>query len=99
MPRHLLDLVPLLGGLMALATTSMAFGQTAAIAGGTPPTLRVDYIHSGNALEQHFALERIVVEPLPWPGNPARPIDDSNPIDSSMSRRSRNGQRTSTSRR
>jgi hypothetical protein len=77
MPRHLLDLVPLLGGVMVLAT-SVAFGQTAAIAGGTPPTLRVDYIHSGNALEQHFALERIVVEPLPWPGNPARPIDDSN---------------------
>ena len=41
-------------------------------------TLRVDYIHSGNALAESYALDRIVIEPLPWPGNPARPIDDTN---------------------
>jgi hypothetical protein len=44
----------------------------------SPRTLRVDYVHSGNALEQHYAIERVVIEPLPWPGNPARPIDESN---------------------
>jgi len=37
----------------------------------------VDYLHGGNALEQHYALERIVIEPLAWPGNPARPLDDT----------------------
>ncbi len=40
--------------------------------------MRVDYYHTGNATEERFSLDRIVVEPLPWPGNPARPIDDTN---------------------
>jgi hypothetical protein len=44
----------------------------------TPSTLRVDYIHSGNALAETYALDRIVIEPLPWAGNPAQPIDTSN---------------------
>ncbi|HEY5807241.1 MAG TPA: peptidase M64 N-terminal domain-containing protein, partial [Povalibacter sp.] len=43
-----------------------------------PATIRVDYIHSGNALQDSYALDRIVIEPLPWPGNPARPVDDTN---------------------
>lgn len=43
-----------------------------------PSTLRVDYMHTGNALESRYALERVVVEPLPWPGNPARAIDTTN---------------------
>lgn len=41
-------------------------------------TLRIDIQHGGDARTEHFALERVVLEPLPWPGNPARPIDDSN---------------------
>jgi hypothetical protein len=41
-------------------------------------TMRVDYMHSGNALDEHYALERILIEPLPWPGSPLRPIDDTN---------------------
>ncbi len=40
-------------------------------------TMRVDYVHSGNALEGHYALERVVLEPLPWAGNPQRPLDDT----------------------
>ena len=40
-----------------------------------PPTMRVDYYHTGNATEERFSLDRVVVEPLPWPGNPAKPID------------------------
>ena len=47
-------------------------------AAAPPATLRVDIQHGGDANTEHFALERLVVEPLPWPGNPARPIDDSN---------------------
>ena len=30
-----------------------------------PPTLRVDLVHSGNALSAQYALERVVIEPLP----------------------------------
>ena len=44
----------------------------------TPPTLRVDIQHSGDAKSEHYALERVVVEPLPWPGNLARPLDTTN---------------------
>ena len=40
--------------------------------------MRVDYFHTGNAAEEHFSLDRVVLEPLPWPGNPTRPIDDTN---------------------
>ncbi len=40
-------------------------------------TLRVDYYHTGNAKEERFSLDRVVLEPLPWPGNPSRPIDDT----------------------
>jgi hypothetical protein len=47
-------------------------------AAAPPRTLRVDYVHSGNALDDHYALERILIEPLPWPGNPARPLDTTN---------------------
>lgn len=39
-------------------------------------TLRLDLVHTGTASEESFALERVVLEPLPWPGNPRRPIDD-----------------------
>jgi IgA peptidase M64/peptidase M64-like protein len=38
-------------------------------------TMRVDYYHTGNEKQEHFSLDRIVVEPLPWPGNPAKAID------------------------
>ncbi|WNG23021.1 peptidase M64 [Cystobacter fuscus] len=43
-----------------------------------PRTFRVDYFHTGNATEERFSLDRLVVEPLPWPGNPSRAIDESN---------------------
>ncbi len=38
-------------------------------------TMRVDYYHTGNATQEHFSLDRIVVEPLAWPGDPAKTID------------------------
>ncbi|MEV4783501.1 IgA Peptidase M64 [Burkholderia sp. LMU1-1-1.1] len=43
-----------------------------------PATVRLDYIHSGNALNEQYAMERVVIEPLPWPGDMRRTIDDTN---------------------
>ena len=43
-----------------------------------PATVRVDYTHSGNALSDQYALERVVIEPLLWPGNMARNFDETN---------------------
>jgi IgA Peptidase M64/Peptidase M64 N-terminus len=44
---------------------------------GTPPTLRLDYFHTAGASEERFAKGGLVLEG-PWPGNPDRPIDDTN---------------------
>ncbi|RKH69756.1 peptidase M64 [Corallococcus interemptor] len=51
---------------------------SASTALAAPRTFRVDYFHTGNATEERFSLERLVVEPLPWPGHPARAIDETN---------------------
>jgi hypothetical protein len=42
------------------------------------PTMRLDYYHSGNASRELFSVDRIVIEPLPWPGSPAQAVDETN---------------------
>src|SRR3954451_4945276 len=61
-----------------LLTLSLLSGVDMPMAAGTPATMRVDYYHTGNEKEERFSLDRIVVEPLPWPGNPAQPLDRTN---------------------
>jgi len=63
----------LLSGLMLAA----ALPALPALA-SQPATVRLDYLHSGNAKTEHYAMERVVIEPLPWPGNMNRTIDDTN---------------------
>src|SRR5687767_14899173 len=58
----------------AMLAASFSVSQPAAAA--PPLTMRVDYYHTGNASEERFSLDRVVLEPLPWPGG--RPIDDTN---------------------
>jgi hypothetical protein len=43
-----------------------------------PATVRLDYIHSGNALAEQYAIERVLIEPLPWPGDMSQPFDNTN---------------------
>ena len=43
-----------------------------------PRTMRLDYYHTGNNHQESFAVDRIVIEPLPWPGDLAKSIDNSN---------------------
>ena len=60
--------------IVAFALLSLALA-----AASTPPkTFRVDYFHTGNATEERFGVDRLVVEPLPWPGNPRQSVDDTN---------------------
>jgi hypothetical protein len=61
--------IRLLGAALAFAAAP-AFAQ--------PATVRVDYTHSGNALSDQYALERVLIEPLPWPGNLAQNFDNTN---------------------
>jgi len=42
-----------------------------------PATVRVDFNHSGNALADQYALERVVIEPLPWPGSLSQNLDNT----------------------
>lgn len=39
-------------------------------------TMRLDYFHTGNAKQEYFSVDEVVIEPLPWAGNHSRPIDD-----------------------
>ncbi|MGH9603240.1 MAG: IgA Peptidase M64 [Terriglobales bacterium] len=57
--------------LLLLFTALTASAQTRA-------TMRLDFFHSGNDKEELLSLDRIVIEPLPWPGNPHRSVDDTN---------------------
>lgn len=40
--------------------------------------MRLDYYHTGNAKQEMFSVDRVVIEPLPWPGDLSKSLDDSN---------------------
>ncbi|HSB27340.1 MAG TPA: IgA Peptidase M64 [Pyrinomonadaceae bacterium] len=54
--------------LLGLLSTTLAAAET----------MRVDYYHSGNGEREIFSIDRVVIEPLPWPGDPSQAIDNSN---------------------
>ena len=62
-------LVKFLSSVLLLGVSFTAFAQVAS------PTVRVDYYHSGNADMEMFSLHQVVIEPLPWPGNPDKALD------------------------
>jgi len=45
---------------------------------GATGTMRLDYYHTGNSSREVFSVDRISIEPLPWPGDLAQAIDTSN---------------------
>jgi Peptidase M64 N-terminus len=69
LPR-LIGLIGLVG-LVGLIGLAPAFAQA-------PRTMRLDFYHTGTATTEVFSLDRLVIEPTPWPGNPQKPIDDTN---------------------
>jgi len=69
---------PTLSILFQLATMVFAGQQALSPVPSTLRTMRLDYYHTGNEKEERFSVDRVVLEPLPWPGNPARPIDTTN---------------------
>ena len=60
---------------LVLVIAFLLFGINALAA---TPTMRVDYYHTGDASQEVFSLDRVVIEPLPWPGDPKQAIDSSN---------------------
>ena len=59
-------------------TISLILAAALGALAGSPPTMRLDYFHTGNASQELFSVDRVVIEPLPWPGNPSRPINTTN---------------------
>jgi hypothetical protein len=43
-----------------------------------PRTMRLDYYHTGNDHSEVFSMGDVVLEPLPWPGNLSKTIDNTN---------------------
>jgi hypothetical protein len=43
-----------------------------------PRTMRLDFYHTGSATQELFAVDKVAIEPRPWPGNLAKPIDSLN---------------------
>lgn len=43
-----------------------------------PQTMRLDYYHTGNAKQELFSVDRVVIEPLPWSGDMTKNIDETN---------------------
>jgi hypothetical protein len=65
-------------GLASLLLCVFSFSLPSFAAGlSAPHTLRVDYYHTGNSREEWFSLDRVVLEPLEWPGNLNKSIDES----------------------
>src|SRR5438105_1115912 len=63
---------------LPVAALTLAAHAAPAAQAQQPATVRLDYTHSGNALGEQYALERVLIEPLPWPGNMAQRFDDTN---------------------
>ena len=59
-----------------LCLLALLFVSTAAFA--APQTMRVDYFHTGDAKHESFSMGQVIIEPLPWPGNISKSIDNTN---------------------
>jgi hypothetical protein len=57
--------------LFVLFTASSLFAAA-------PQTMRLDYFHTGNDKQEMYSFDQVVLEPLPWPGNINKTVDDTN---------------------
>jgi hypothetical protein len=64
--------------LRTLFTVSALLLVLSTAAFAAPQTMRLDYYHTGNSKQEAFSVDRIVIEPLPWPGDMSKAIDDTN---------------------
>jgi IgA Peptidase M64/Peptidase M64 N-terminus len=51
---------------------------TSSLYAAAPQTMRVDYYHTGNVDHEFFSVDRVVIEPLAWPGNINKSLDNTN---------------------
>lgn len=65
-------------GAMIRKLTLFVLLTSFAVFAATPRTMRLDYFHTGNDHQEIYSLDKIVIEPLPWPGNLNKTMDDTN---------------------
>ena len=66
---------------MSIRACSIALAASLFLAAdvhAAPRTLRLDYYHTGNAKQEMFSVDRVVIEPLEWPGNLEKTTDSTN---------------------
>jgi IgA Peptidase M64/Peptidase M64 N-terminus len=63
---------------MKIRRLLVCFVFIASVAFAAPATMRLDYYHTGNTQHEIFSVDRIVIEPLPWPGDMTKTLDDTN---------------------
>jgi len=51
---------------------------SSAIPAHATATMRLDLFHTGGMGQEIFSVDRVVIEPLPWPGNPNQKADSTN---------------------
>jgi uncharacterized protein len=68
MRKNILRLLPPIILLLLFSTVALA----------VPKTMRIDYYHTGNSKQEVFSVDRVVIEPLAWPGNLNKAVDDTN---------------------
>lgn len=61
---------------LLLASVLLLLFSSAVLA--VPQTMRLDYYHTGNSKQEVFSVDRIHIEPLPWPGDLSKTLDDTN---------------------
>src|SRR5260370_3296617 len=64
--------------MMKHLLSAFALLLLSAVTQAAPQTMRLDYYHTGDAKQEIFSVDRVVIEPLPWPGDLSRAIDDTN---------------------
>jgi hypothetical protein len=64
-------------GNYLFAVAAVVTLTSSVFASDMPPTMRVDFFHSGNHASELFSLDQVVIEPLPWAGNMAQPVDNT----------------------
>ena len=61
---------------LAASLLSLALSAVSLPAAAAPATYRLDLVHTGGKGTEIFAVDRLRLEPLPWPGHPSRATDD-----------------------
>jgi hypothetical protein len=68
----------MLGDMIKTIFSAFALLWLSLVTQAAPQTMRLDYYHTGDAKQEVFSVDRVGIEPWPWPGDLTKAIDDTN---------------------